>query len=80
MSYHQQNGQVILTMSREDYDWLLFRLGKATNYPGRPKVAGRTLRQDKEFLNRLHEGNPDYVAFDLDSDPSLDETTKEKTP
>ncbi len=23
MSYHEENGQVILTMSREDYEWLL---------------------------------------------------------
>src|SRR5437588_465675 len=32
MSYHEENGQVVLTMSRDDYDALLIRLGIAAGY------------------------------------------------
>jgi len=60
MSYSEQDGQVILTMSREDFETLSMSLG-----------ALMILRMDKKdemarlfgVLNRLHEGNPNYTPY-----------------
>ena len=49
MSYREENGQVILTMSREDYEKLLFRLGEATRaylMPTRQLIDGIWHRVD----------------------------------
>jgi len=66
MSYREEDGQVILSITREDYEWLAFRLGRAANHHGRIRgVKARTLYEDLEFLNRLFEGAPDYVPYDV---------------
>jgi len=62
MSYREQDGQVILTMSLDDYQWLLFALGAAT--------AARYSHPDwKErmlgLMNRLNEGNPNYTPYQV---------------
>lgn len=60
MSYREQDGQVILTMSREDYEWLLIALGSAmaagySNQDWIQRMLGLT--------NRLNEGNPHYTPY-----------------
>lgn len=54
MSYREEDGQVILSMSREDYKRLLTALG-GTSCPV-PWNRDNHVR----FLNRLNEGNPNY--------------------
>lgn len=62
--YREENGQVILTMSREDYERLIFRLGMAAGYASKCGGAlGEQLRQDLAFMNRLYEGNPHYTPY-----------------
>ena len=62
MSYSEKDGQVTLTMSREDYDFLLISLGLAT---------GEFLRANDHvdcmlgFMNRLNEGNPNYTPYQV---------------
>jgi hypothetical protein len=62
VSYREENGQVILTMSREDYDYLLIALGIATGHA--MKQGGRP---DKclAFVNRLNSGNPNYTPYQV---------------
>jgi hypothetical protein len=60
MSYREEDGQVILTMSREDYDLVLMMLGMATGYclkehSTNPEKARNTALG---LMNRLNEGNP----------------------
>jgi hypothetical protein len=58
MNYSEENGQVVLRMSREDYEMVLQSLG-----------ALMILRMDNRgemerlfgVLNRLNEGNPNYT-------------------
>lgn len=64
MSYSEQNGQVVLTMSREDYDLMLLLLGAGT--------AAHIVwdRKALEFLNRLNEGNQHYTPYQMDEKKS----------
>jgi hypothetical protein len=59
MPYSEQDGQVVLTMSKEDYDYLLANL-----------IAFRvfTYQDDKlrELLNRLNSGNPNYTPYQVE--------------
>ena len=67
MSYREENGQVILTMSRADYERLLIRLGMAAGYAAKyDATMGQTLKQDLDFLNRLNEGNPNYTPYQVE--------------
>lgn len=63
MSYREENGQVVLTISREDYDRVLMRLGAALG-----SNFGQLLNYDQEleFLNRLNEGNPNYTPYQVE--------------
>jgi hypothetical protein len=56
VSYSEKDGQVILTISREDWQYLLFLLGEA---------AGKTHLRDHvtDFLNRLNRGNPNWNRY-----------------
>lgn len=65
MSYREENNQVILTMSREDYDSLLLRLGVAAGWTANhsPENFANHLR----FLNRLNEGNPNYTPYQVEA-------------
>ena len=65
MSYSEKDGQVILTLSREDYERVIFRLGMAV---GQLVVRGggdyqMTIRQELEFMDRLNAGNPHYTPY-----------------
>jgi hypothetical protein len=65
--YSEQNGQVTLTMSREDYEQLLEVFGIAT-------VAGTHAKWQlnvkvAELLNRLNQGNPNYKPYQVKETP-----------
>jgi len=62
MAYREENGQVVLTMSREDYERVLMALGMATgaSMQGRGPLAMRVI---VPLLNRLNEGNPNYTPY-----------------
>ena len=59
MSYSERDGQVVLTMSREDYRSLLnvFALATAKKFPDTMWIL--------RLLNRLSEGNPQWVPYKL---------------
>jgi hypothetical protein len=61
MSYSERDGQVILTMSREDYGSLIGILGSALL----PYVLHGGPRFDAivALANRLNEGNPNYTPY-----------------
>jgi hypothetical protein len=61
--YREENGQVILTMSRDDYDWILFGLGALT---GQRMRDGLSAEPVMELMNRLNEGNPHYAAYKVE--------------
>jgi hypothetical protein len=66
LSYREENGQVVLTMSREDYERLLLLLGAATAETVR--AGGRsffTLDQILALMNRLNQGNPNYTPYQV---------------
>jgi hypothetical protein len=66
MSYREENDQVILTMSREDYENLVFKLGMSAGYLSkRGKSLRQSMKEDLEFLNRLNEGNPNYTPYQV---------------
>jgi hypothetical protein len=60
MSYREENGQVVLTMSRGDYEILLIVLGYSFS---------STLWVDRDaalrYINRLNEGNPNYTPYEV---------------
>jgi hypothetical protein len=61
MSYREENGSVILTMSREDYDRLLLALG----FAARRALKTRDWRLNIfELLNRLNQGNPHFTPYE----------------
>jgi len=65
MSYSESNDQVILTMSREDYQLVLMLLGAGT--------AGEHVISWKkacELLNRLNSGNPHYTPYQVEEKKS----------
>ncbi len=65
MSYSERDGQVVLTMSREDYDRLLLKLGIgwALNY------SAEEFAEDLKFLNRLNSGNLHYTPYQVPEKP-----------
>ena len=67
MSYSEENGLVVLRMSREDYERLLIFLGMATGVSmqrGRPVTS---VPQILAFVNRLNEGNPKYTPYQVEA-------------
>jgi hypothetical protein len=62
MSYREENGQVVLTMPREDYELLLLWLGMAT---GGILKDGDRADGIIAFLDRLNEGNPNYTPYEV---------------
>lgn len=61
MSYSEENGKVVLTMSREDYEMLLIVLGYATG--AAIKDDWTPVRRMFELTNRLNKGNPSYRPY-----------------
>ncbi len=62
MSYREENEQVILTMSRDDYERVLMALGTAVGaaLQGKGVLGYRII---VSLLNRLNEGNPGYKPY-----------------
>jgi hypothetical protein len=59
MSYSERDGQVILTMSREDYDALHYELLDAATTPAhKQRVCG--------LWDRLNSGNPNYTPYQVE--------------
>ena len=58
--YKEENGQVVLTLTREDYAFVLFALGAATGVASR---EGLNIEQFLKVVDRINEGNPDYVPY-----------------
>jgi hypothetical protein len=65
MSYREENGQVVLTMSREDYERVLFRLGAAM---ATKALSANRWDEEFRFLNRLNSGNPHYTPYQVEPD------------
>jgi hypothetical protein len=64
MSYREENGQVVLTMSREDYERLLIIFGMASaRVQIRPGLFG--LDTILGVMNRLNSGNPNYTPYQV---------------
>lgn len=60
MGYSEDNsGNVVLTMTPDDYIELLLRLGAANASPG------FTLDDSLALINRLNEGNPKFKPYKL---------------
>lgn len=64
MSYReQQNGQIVITMSREDYQKLMMALGVASAcFLARPDE----LKWVSALMNRLNSGNPHYTPYQVE--------------
>ena len=60
MSYSEENGQVVLTMSRDNYHKVIFRLGTALTC-----CHWRALDEELRLLNRINEGNPNWTPFEV---------------
>lgn len=61
MSYREENDQVILTMTREDYQMLLIVLGYATGAAIKEHWTPAHIMF--ELTNRLNYGNPNYTPY-----------------
>ncbi len=71
MSYREENDQVILTMSREDYETLLLQLGIAAGWvASKDGASGESMLRNLAFLNRLNEGNPNYTPYQVEEEKS----------
>jgi hypothetical protein len=64
MSYSERDGQVILTMSREDYDIVLMALGAFT-----AMTWNKTTDKGRMFvlLNDLNSGKPNYTPYQVEA-------------
>lgn len=56
MSYSEENGQVVLRMSREDYDALHHAVGLAKAWAIEPEPI-------RIMWDRLNSGNPNYTPY-----------------
>ena len=61
MSYSEENGQVVLRMSREDYDLLVYGFGMLIG----KSFFGGNPRGLIEYFNRLNSGNPNYTPYQV---------------
>ena len=58
VSYREDDGKVVLTMSREDYQLVLMLLGA-----GSAQEMVVSHKKAFELLNRLNEGNANYTPY-----------------
>lgn len=63
MSYSEENGFVVLRMTREDYEFLMFNLGACI--AAQQIHRGTTLPRLIGMSNRLNEGNPHYTPYQV---------------
>lgn len=64
MTYQTDGETVTLTMSREDYNFLLMALGMATGIASRDQMWGIV-----SLVNQMNAGNPDFTPYDIPPDP-----------
>lgn len=62
LSYSEQDGNVVLTMSREDYEGLLRVFARATVWA---KTNHDKLEETVALLDRLNQGNPNYTPYQV---------------
>jgi hypothetical protein len=67
VSYSEKDGQVVLTMSREDYELVLMALGAFTAVTWK---SGGNSQRVLEVLNRLNSGNPHYTPYQVEEKKS----------
>jgi hypothetical protein len=66
MSYRLENEQVILTLTRDEYDRLLLFMALLTGYL---RTSESDLNPILSFLNRLNLGNPDWTPYQIGPAP-----------
>lgn len=74
MSYSEESNDVVLRMSRKDYDALMMNLGAMGIYSYEPHKL-------HELLDRLNSGNPNYTPYqvgELPAPPVPAQTTKKE--
>jgi len=64
MSYREENGQVVLTMTREDYQEFLLAFGHWSRIQRGGDGKARRNRL-LEILNRVNRGNPNYTPYQV---------------
>jgi hypothetical protein len=65
MAYREENNQVILTMSREDYEQLLSLLCSRVAAGEWGRTFDPQLKRIKGLSDRLNSGNPSYTPYQL---------------
>jgi hypothetical protein len=67
MSYREENNQVVLTMSREDYELLLMVMGSAFGVAKKFDGNLGLITADRVLglTNRLNQGNPNYRPYEV---------------
>lgn len=66
MSYREEDGQVVLTMSREDYDWLVDSLKFSIGL----SYSTERLRVVARLLDDWNSGNPHYTPYQVEGKKS----------
>jgi hypothetical protein len=64
MSYSERDGAVILTMSREDYQFICDCVRTL------PTFVPRINQRAQEVVNRLNSGNPHYTPYQVEAKKS----------
>jgi hypothetical protein len=71
VSYSEENGQVVLRMTREDYGIVMRALGSFTAPIAAPALFTNknrdALDQVLSLVNRLNEGNPHYTPYQVEA-------------
>lgn len=60
MTYQADGETVTLTMSREDYNFLLMALGMATGIASRDQMWNIV-----SLVNQMNVGNPDFTPYEI---------------
>lgn len=68
--YREEGDQVVLTMSRADYDRLLILLGASIVHATHGGKSLFTLDQIIGLLNRMNEGNPHFAPYQVEEKKS----------
>jgi hypothetical protein len=63
MPYSEENGQVVLRMSREDYYLLHYELLEAATPAHQQRIFG--------LWDRLNQGNPHYTPYQVEEKKSI---------
>lgn len=59
MSYSEENGQVVLTMSREEFQDLMLRFSRTIGIPAHAYWK----EEIRRIMDRLNSGNPHYRPY-----------------